>query len=184
MRVTGRGRTALFGVIIAIVAALSSSVGEHVATGATPRTGFTIYALATRAQYVNDESGVTRAQGPNPFDADPPQPAYEKGDWPGNSVLFAFALYSDARLTKPIGSASYTCTFAFDRQATCEAFYKLEDGTLFAAGDVDFAQAHAIMAVTGGTGRYLGASGETVTSGPGTDPAVKNESHIAFTLLR
>ena len=114
MRVTDGGRTALFGVIIVIVAVLSGNGGEHLATGATSRTDFTIYAVATRAQYVNYENGVTRAQGPNPFDADPPEPAYQKGEWPGNSVFFAFALYSDARLTKPIGSASYTCTFAFD----------------------------------------------------------------------
>lgn len=92
-------------------------------------------------------------------------------------------MYSSALLTRTIGSASYTCTFTFDQQAICEALYKLDAGTLSAAGDVDFKSTHATMAVTGGTGRYLGATGETLTSGPGADPAAKNESRVTFTLL-
>lgn len=71
MRLTCGRRVALLCVSLVAAAPPSSLASVNCATATTSRKHFVIYAVATRAQYVNYQDGITRAQGHNPFDADP-----------------------------------------------------------------------------------------------------------------
>jgi hypothetical protein len=156
------------------------------AVGATPgpaaaaagKRTLTIYALATRAQYVNHFDDRARAVGSNPFNADTKlieplskEKTKGKGPFPGDNALYSFKLYSDAGLKKRIGSAVYTCTFNFRHQAMCTADFQFSNGgSLIAAGPVDFDADSFALAVTGGAGTYLGARGQA-TSAPASKDA-------------
>jgi hypothetical protein len=61
-----------------------------------------------------------------------------------------------------------TCTVTSRRDALCAAVAKLSKGTLTAEGLVTFSQGgRVVLAITGGTGSYAGASGTaTVTDTP------------------
>ena len=149
----------------------------------------TIYAVATQAQFVNYQDGITRAVGHNPFNADtaklPPKQQTKKGEFPGNSAFFSFKLYTDANRTHPVGTATYTCSFSFNQVANCNAQYFLKDGSLFASGPVDFTGTGSTLAIVGGTSKYLGASGEVATSAiaNGGTSTSKNESRLSLTLI-
>ena len=144
----------------ALVAAM---ISVPAAAGA-PRGGqsqrFVLYAVATRAQYIDFSDGVTRAKYQNPFNVDTKQfqPTTKGGvaARPGNSALFAFTVYSSADLKKKIGDATYACTFNFNKHAICQVEYELDNGSLFASGPVDFSTLRSTMAVTGGTMAYAG----------------------------
>jgi hypothetical protein len=168
-----------------LLAALVVGVQYSPPAAAAGRQHLTIYAVADKAQYVNIADGITRAQGHNPFNVDSklPPPAKGKGELPGNSVFFSFKLYADSGLKQSIGTATYTCSFNFKQQATCDAYYDLDGNTLFASGPVDFTSTQSTLAVTGGTSKYLGVSGQVATLGPGAKPKAKNESRLDFVLL-
>lgn len=160
-------------------ASAAASGGTHVR--------LVVYAVATRAQYVDFSDGITRAQYQNPFNLDTKTfpPTRKKGaSSPGNAAFFSFKLYKDSALKERVGEASYACVFNFNNRATCNADYELGQGSLFASGPVDFSTLHATLAITGGTMTYAGRSGQVSSIGPGSSPAAKSESRLDFELLR
>jgi hypothetical protein len=176
-----KARTALAVATVGIaLTAVAASDAAHSKT-------FRVYAVATRAQYVDGSDAVTRANYQNPFNVDSkkfiPTTKGKTATLPGNSAFFNFKLYSDSSLKHNIGSASYICTFNFNGNATCDAYYELNGGTLFASGPVDFSTLSATMAVTGGTDAYAGLNGQVASAGPGPHPGAKNESELDFQLL-
>jgi hypothetical protein len=185
MRALDRIRT--FVPFAAAAVLLAGGVACAAAGAATAkRRQMTMYAVATRVQYVNYVGKINPLHDHNPFnmDAKQPPPQKGKGGIPGNSVFFTFKLYSDAGLGHVIGSATYNCSFTFHQHATCDAYYTLKDGTMFASGPVDFTSTNSVLAVSGGTSKYVGSSGEVSTTGPGPDPAAKNETRLDFVLVR
>ncbi len=131
----------------------------------------TFYAVVTRAQFVNHADDRARGDAANPFNADtkalaPVSQSREKGKgpFPGDDVLYKFKLYRAPNLKSPVGSAVYTCVYNFSQHALCEGSYQLTAGTMFASGPVDFNSNDFTLAVTGGTGGYIGNRGQVVQS--------------------
>lgn len=173
----------IFGSAAVAFAVLSVTLAPH-ASAASANRNLSLYAVTTQVHYVNYSDGITRAKYRNPFNIDSKKftPTTGKGvASPGNSVFFAFALYSDPNRKHSLGTAIYTCTFNFNNNATCQAEYDLKKGILFAAGPVDFKSTRTLLAVTGGTGDYLGAAGQVVSLGPTN---AKSTNHLEFDLSR
>ena len=161
------------GVLLAIVAtALLAAVAP--AGQAAGTKGLTIYAVATRAQFTNHADDRVRGSGSNPFNVDvkhlPTPKTTGKGPQAGDEALFTFKLYSDAAFKHQIGTAVYDCTVNFGHMALCKADFELHNGALFASGPTNFDSTTFTLAVSGGTGSYLGTRGQ-VSSTPNRDNA-------------
>ena len=155
-----------------------------VAPATTQGRSFVVYAKPTRAQFVDHNDDRERGDFTNPFDPDllptPPNANSAKtGARAGDSALFGFKVYSDPKLTRPIGNAIYSCTFNFAQEAICEANFALTGGTMIAMGPAQLTTSNIVLPVTGGTGRYAGARGQ-VTSRPS---GKTNTQIIRFRLL-
>jgi hypothetical protein len=86
---------------------------------------FTLYAVATTAQFMNHADDRLRGMTTNPFNIAKAQALVittkgkEKGNgpFPGDDILYSFELYSDPQLRKRAGSAMFTCYFSFAKRA-------------------------------------------------------------------
>jgi hypothetical protein len=94
---------------------------------------------------------------------------------PGDVFRFANLLRhpdrSDAVTRQVLGRFSSSCTIIEGTRADCEGTLQLRDGTIEVTGTPDLASTPIDMVVTGGTGRYAGATGTgqlTPTDVPGT----------------
>jgi len=121
----------------------------------------TIYAVSTKGQYADHSDDRKRGVLDNPFNADENQ---IKGNGStvrvGDNALIEFKLYSDKSFKKQIGSGTYSCTFTTAHIALCEADFELADGMMSATGPANFDATSFTLAVSGGTGHYLGARGQ------------------------
>jgi hypothetical protein len=171
-------------VLVAVVVAATVAVPG---AQATPQVGrsFVFYAKPTRAQFINHADDRARGNITNPFDtAVPPTPANansaKKGARAGDGALFTLRLYSDAKLTRPVGTAAYSCTFNFGQQAICEGQFQLGGATMIAMGPADLQSGDFVLPVTGGTGRYAGAHGQLTSRSASSK---KNTQIIRFRLV-
>jgi len=150
------------------IALLALSVTPNWAGASTNVRQLTVYARATQFQYVSHADDRIRGDQTNPFSLDAPLPPPQKGDGsapaPGDNALFTFKLYSDRKLKKSVGSAAYSCTFNFAKQALCEADFALNDGTMIADGPAAFNTAQFTLAVVSGTGHYLSVRGQVTSA--------------------
>ncbi len=140
----------------------------------------TIYARATHVQYVSHSDDRVRGDFTNPFNSDttiPPPKDNNGGALPGDNALFTFKLFSDRNLKRSIGSATYSCTFNFSRNAVCEADFTLDRGTILATGQLNFNAEDFTLVVISGTGAYLGTRGQVSSS-----PSTANSHRLAFRL--
>ncbi len=170
-----------------LAAAAVVAVGAASAQARSPQ-ALTVYAVASHATFVDHADDRARGLNKNPFNADiktlvPRTEAREKGKgpFPGDEAQLMFKIYRGANLKKQIGSAVDTCTDNFAKHALCRADFNLNDGSLFAAGPVDFGASDFTLAVTGGTGRYTGAHGQ-VSEGTVGQTAGKNSDRFDFDL--
>jgi hypothetical protein len=152
---------------------------------ATQGRSFVLYAKPTRAQFVDHNDDRARGDFTNPFDPDllptpPSANSAKKGARAGDNALFTLRVYSDFKLTRPIGNAIYSCTFNFSQEAICEANFSLNGGTMVAMGPAQLTTSDFLLPVTGGTGRYAGAHGQ-MTSRPAGNK--QNTQIIRFRLL-
>jgi hypothetical protein len=163
-------------------------LGGRVASGSVERTAsdqkLTIYAVATTAQFMNHADDRIRGMSNNPFSPDAQAlvivaKGQEKGNgpFPGDDVLYSFKLYPSADRKTSAGSAIFTCYYDFFKRATCDAYFELRGGVMLASGPVVFDSTRFTLAVTGGTGKYLGTSGEVLAT-----PAASNAQRLAFVL--
>jgi hypothetical protein len=148
---------ALLGVVVASVVAAGA--------GAAPQRGLTVYSVATGLQYINTADDRARGQVNNPLDSTAnklaPKSSGSKGPFAGDIAVYALRLFGNSELTRPAGTAVYTCYFNYDRHALCQTYYKLKaGGTLVASGPIDFNKSSFTIVVSGGTKRYLGVRGE------------------------
>lgn len=166
---------ALFGLVLASVVVAGA--------GAARQRGLTVYSVATGLQYINTADDRARGHVNNPLDSTAnklaPKSSGGKGPFAGDIAVYALRLYGNSELTRPAGTAVYTCYFNYDRHALCQAYYKLKaGGTLVASGPIDFNSSSFTIVVSGGTKKYLGVRGEAkVVAAPG------NAQKIDFQLI-
>jgi hypothetical protein len=142
-----------------VAAAVVVAVGLSATASATR--SLTIYAVATKGQYANHADDRTRGALTNPFNADANNPTSNgKASRAGDNALIALKLYSDASFKNQIGSATYSCTFTVARVALCAADFELDNGAMTASGPTNFEATTFTLAVSGGTGKYLGSRGQ------------------------
>jgi len=168
-------------VVAAALLAMPALAGSAGAT--TSARSLTVYALATRAQFTNHADDRQRGLSSNPFNVDtkklPPILKSEKGKGghAGDRAIYGFKLYSDPAMKKRIGSAVYTCTFNFGNVALCQADFQLNGGAMYASGPADFNSTALTLAVSGGTGPYLGLRGQVSSA-----PHASNAHRLTFLL--
>jgi hypothetical protein len=167
---------------LALLLAGAALVVAASAGAASSRQALTVYAKAKQVQFVDHSDDRSRGAEQNPFAADTKsllpltkQMEKGKGPYPGDNALYSFKLYRDARLTRQIGTAVYTCTFNFQHHALCEASFELNGGNMYASGPADFDDADFTLAVLSGTAKYLGARGQVTSA-----PAAKDAHRLSF----
>jgi hypothetical protein len=155
------------------------------AQAAATKRHMTIYALATTAQFMNHADDRLRGMSTNPFNVTTRAivinaKGQQKGNgpFPGDDILYSFKLYSDPKLRKQTGSAMFTCYYTFVKRATCDSYFELDGGLVLASGRVVFNGKVFTLGVSGGTGKYLGATGEVKAS-----PAARQAERLELRLL-
>jgi hypothetical protein len=149
--------------------AAAATMAAPVATAATQRRSFVVYGEPMRAQFINHADDRERGNITNPFNADVlPTPRNanngKKGARAGDNALFSLTLYSDRKLTRPVGTAVYSCTFNFGQEAMCEAHFEFNRGSMIAMGPAMLDGSQIVLPVVGGTGRYARAHGQVTST--------------------
>ena len=168
--------------LLAVLAASANIAAMSSADAARSR-AFVVYLKVTRFQFLNHADDRARGDITSPFDPDGSLPTPKsansgaKGTRAGDGAVFTAKLYSDAGLKRSIGTAVYSCTFNFAQQATCDANFQLNDGTMFASGPADLTSGQFTLAVIGGTSAYLGSRGQD-TSTPTAKPNTVRDDFI------
>lgn len=161
--------------VFALLAAAFLVTAASGASGASQK--FTVYAVPATVQFMNHADDRLRGMSTNPFKLKSEavilgQGGKEKGNgpFPGDDILYGFKLFADAKRTKPVGAAMFTCYYQFVKRATCDSYFDLHKGLLLASGQVRFGATHFRLGLIGGTHSYLGALGQ-VDSTPATGNA-------------
>jgi hypothetical protein len=153
---------------LAAVTLLVGVVPVATASGSARATEkLTVYAVPSTVQFMNHADDRLRGMSANPFNLKAQAVIFnangkEKGNgpFPGDDILYAFKLFSDAKGTQPTGTAIFTCYYGFGKVATCDSYFDLAKGLVLASGQVPFGKTHFTLGVTGGTKTYLGALGQ------------------------
>jgi len=157
--------------ILLVGVAFCLCAGSSSAAASRASSHLTLYSVAGREQFVNNEDDRARGKGNNPFGnyKDVTAATKEAGNGPfaGDEAIFGFRIYSDPDRKHAVGSATFVCQYDLDKNAFCDASYQLTGGTLIGAGEFNFNAAHFELAITGGTGKYENASGQLLAS-PGS----------------
>ena len=146
---------------------------------------FVLYGKATRVQFVNRADDRARGNTTNPFGDYPlPTPpsanSGKKGARAGDNALITVMLYVDRKLTQHAGIETLSCTFNFGGEAMCQADFELRRGAVIGMGPAKLDGRQIVLAVTGGTGRHIGAHGQVISTPSSTNKSV----HVLrFTLL-
>ena len=156
-------------VAVAVAATVAVPIAQATTQG---RRSFVFYAKPTRAQFINHADDRARGNFTNPFADLIPTPPNANSGKPGaragDNALFTLKLYSDARLSRLVGTASYSCTVNFAQQAICEGQFEFSaGGTMIAMGPADLKSGDLVLPVTGGTGRYARAHGQLTSTSAG-----------------
>ena len=163
----------LFAVVVLLAAALPATAASGASRASLK---LRVYAVPKTVQFMNHADDRLRGMATNPFKFKADAVILggngkEKGlgPFPGDDILYGFKLFADAKLTKPTGTALFTCYYEFARRATCDSYFDLDKGLLLATGQVRFGATHFSLGVTGGTRAYFGALGQVDSA-----PAAKN----------
>jgi hypothetical protein len=143
-------------------ALVAGTAGASVAAGGATR--MTLYSVAQAEQFMNTQDDRQRGVGSTPFgnykDLTPTTKPKTNRPYPGDYTLLRFGLFASQSLKKSIGTALFTCQFAFQQRAICKATYQLGEGTILGVGIVDFTKPKFALIVTGGTGKYFARKGD------------------------
>jgi hypothetical protein len=166
----------VFALFAGSLAAVSTS------RAAAPISGgqMTVYTTPLAQQFIDNNDDEARGDVNNPWGSHDTAASktideHTDGPYPGDETLFAFGVYSSARLKGEVGSAVYTCQYYFAKNGFCDAEYQLAGGTVIAAGIVNFDAKSFALAVTGGYGKYDNASGDIEVS-----PVGKQAQRLSF----
>jgi hypothetical protein len=167
-------------------AAVAATAAAPVAQAASQQRSFVVYAKPVRAQFVSHAGDRERTSNlVNPFNPDflpTPKNANngKKGTRAGDRAIVSLTLYADRKLTRPVGTAIYSCRFNFGQEAVCEAQFELGKGTIIALGPMRLDGSPIVLPVTGGTDRYRGAHGQMTSTSAHNK---KNTQIIHFELV-
>lgn len=161
-------RTISIRFLLAAIVLVSTALPVTAASGAARASQkVTVYAVPKTAQFMNHADDRLRGMSTNPFKLKAEAVIInangkEKGNgpFPGDDILYAFKLFADAKLTKPIGTAIFTCYYGFEKRATCDSYFDLARGLVLASGQVPYGSSRFALGVTGGTRSYFGALGQ------------------------
>jgi hypothetical protein len=175
----------VIGSVLAVIAVIAL-VGAGAATGAPTRAvplGMTLYSSPTHEAFVANADDEIRGDVSNPFGTHISREASglanldeKQGPFPGDEALFTFDVYGSGKLQASIGTATFTCQYYFDKSAFCDVSFQLVGGSLIAAGAFNFNSKTFALAITGGYGKYSGASGDIEAS-----PSGKLAQRLEFT---
>jgi hypothetical protein len=130
-----------------------------------------LYSVETGGQFVNTADDRARGKGATPFgnfkDFAATALATKHPPYPGDEAFFTFSIYTSPTLKTRAGSAVLSCTYNFGEDAFCDASYQLDSGSLYGSAAFNFNTSAFVVALTGGTGKYLDTTGNIdVTPGP------------------
>jgi len=150
--------------VVGAAGAMGLKAQEQSAAQHSAAQTLTLYSVAEQEQYVNNADDRTRADGNNPFgnykDVTPVANRSGNGPFPGDEALFSFNLYADSGLKHRAGSAIFTCQYNFNKNAYCDASFRLNNGsTLVAAGSFNFNATKFTLTVTGSYGKLQNKKG-------------------------
>jgi hypothetical protein len=172
-------------VLLATVAVLAAALPAIPAAGASQGSqNIRVYAFPATVQFMNHADDRLRGMSTNPFKLKQEavilgKNGKEKGNgpFPGDDILYGFKLFADAKRSKPVGTALFTCYYEFVKRATCDSYFDLATGLLLASGQVQFGGTKFTLGVTGGTNAYFGAFGQ-VNSVPAARNAQRFDLHL------
>jgi len=145
------------------------------ATQTATATAMTLYSVVVAEQFMNTQDDRQRGVGSNPFgnykDTTPTTKPKTNRPFPGDYTLLSFRIFGDDGLKKRLGTATFTCQFAFEQRAICKATYELDAGVIHGVGIVDFTKPKFALVVTGGTGKYFGRKGDVMSAPVGSGKA-------------
>jgi hypothetical protein len=157
--------------------------------GATPRVAKTVrvehstlFSVPSEKQFVNNQDDRARGEGSNPFGnyyngfAKTPTKEDPYGPFPGDEGEFASVLYTQPTRKTTAGSAIFVCQYNFYLDATCDASFQLDGGTLVAKGAYSFNATTFTVGIVGGTDKYAGAKGEVEVAALGS----KTQAHPVY----
>jgi hypothetical protein len=155
--------------------------GSSGAAASRSSSHLTLYSVAGREQFVNNEDDRARGKGNNPFgnykDVTAAQKEAGNGPFAGDEAIYGFQIYDNPTLKQAVGTATLVCQYDLDKNAFCDAVYRLPGGTLIGAGEFNFNASHFELAITSGTGKYRNASGQLLAS-----PGDGHSQRLALTL--
>lgn len=171
--------------LLVVIAFLAVALPVLPASGGVSATqNVTVYAVPATTQFMNHADDRLRGMSTNPFKLKVETKIIglggkEKGNgpFPGDDILYGFKLFADAKRSRPMGSAMFTCYYEFVKRATCDAYFDLKSGLVLASGRVPFGVTHFTLGVTGGTRTYFGALGQ-VGSAPAAGNVQRFDLHV------
>ena len=172
----------MFATCLAAVTILPAGPAFAGGNSASAPQRFVVYAVATQEEFNNHSDDRARGDANNPLQnfsisrSSSAQPG--KGPFAGDRAVFTFKLFSDPALSSAIGSATFSCQYAFFKHGICQAEYLLNGGSLLGMGYLNFNARSFAFAVTGGTGKYSDARGDMAATPDGT----KRANALSFTL--
>jgi hypothetical protein len=139
----------------------------------------TVFIDPVHETFVTNDDDRKRGDVSNPFATVKKTGTVDRGvgPFPGDSAVFSFGVYNTSSLRTTSGSSVYTCQYHFNKNAFCDASFRLNGGTLYASGAFSFNATTYDLAVTGGTGSYEGATGDVHATASG-----KHAQRLAFRL--
>jgi hypothetical protein len=171
--------------VVAALAALSLAASGVAPAAPSAKRTLVVYSVATGVQFLNQADDRQRGLINNPFNSKTNKlqskaNATGQGPFPGDVTVYSFDLYTSAARKKRAGTAQYTCYYNFAEHALCKVSYELsgDRGTIVASGPVNFNVTGFTLVVTGGTNKYIGASGQVAAVA-----AAKNSQRLEFDLV-
>jgi hypothetical protein len=172
-------RTAIAWLVLTAFLAL----GATASSAAAKARQIVIYSQTTKQEFNNHTDDRSRGDQNNPFGTTTSVARagtlIGHGPFPGDRTVFTFKLFSDSGLKSSIGSATFSCQYAFAKRGICQVEYVLDGGSLLGLGYIDFNAKTFALAVTGGTGKYEDARGDVLVT---PDPKQRG-NRVAFTLV-
>jgi hypothetical protein len=169
----------LVGAAVALLAAALFAHGIATGSAAAPAKEMTVYSIAQKQIYVNNQDDRERGVDKNPFtEGSVPSPTPSTLPAAGDQTLAVAGVYPKPSQKGKEGETAETCFFNFAKNASCDLTIRLQGGNLYATGAIHFNAKNFVLAIVGGTGAYKGAGGELKVS-----PAGKKAQKFAISLV-
>jgi hypothetical protein len=171
-------RAVAVGAVVVAVAAVLFAHGITTSSAQEPGQRLTVYSVAQKQIYVNNQDDRERGVDKNPFtEGSVPSPTPSTLPAAGDQTLAVAGIYAKPGKQGKEGESAETCFFNFSKNASCDLTIRLKGGNLEASGAIHFDSKNFVLAIVGGTGAYSAAGGELKVS-----PASKNAQKFVISL--